>query len=374
MKRNRGSVPVWLMCLLLPLWLQAQAPYAWSAVQSKRTAAVHEAVVVEYTCRFNSEAYEYIIVFTPPPETEAYRMVVEGTREQIVSGKRVNTYRYVVFPKKAGTLTLAFDASMERTTKASIENTVIGRDNVQKIDYTAQNVSLPPVTVAVAPQGTPYAGQMRLHVDVDKTEADPYVPVQVRIRLEGYGNLDVFKPFTLNIPDARVFTDGPEPKLRLGDNGYEGTIVQQFAVVADRNFTVPALRLRYFDPERDAVTTVESKAYTVTIRPAASGEQASVPSAEPHTDTGSSTEHWLQLLLALAAGIAVGRFLLPVSAEESGKFPLSKRLLRCRDPQQFAVYLAMLDAQKYREIIDEIEGRLKRGEAADLKRYKRLIA
>lgn len=373
MKRNRGRGLVWL-AWLLPLWLQAQAPYAWSVVQSKTSAALHEAVVVEYTCRFDGEAYEYIIVFNPPPETEAYRLVVQGTREQIVGGKRVNTYRYVVFPKQAGMLTLAFDASMERTTKASIENTVMGRDNVQKIDYTAQKAALPPVTVAVAPQETPYAGQMRLRVDVDKTEADPYVPVQVRIRLEGHGNLDVFKPFALEIPGARVFTDGPERKLQLDDNGYEGTIDQQFAVVSDRNFTVPALRLRYFDTGLGAVKMLESGEKHVTIRPAASGEQSSVPPVQTHTDAGSQTGHWLQLLLALAAGIAIGRFLLPVSAAESGKLPLSERLSRCRDPEKFAAYLAMLDAEKYRGIIDEIERRLKQGEAVDLKRYKRLIA
>jgi len=372
MKRNRGSVLIWL-AWLLPLWLHAQAPYAWSVVQSKTEAVEHEAIAVAYTCRFSTEAYEYIIVFNPPKETEAYRLVTQGTREQIVDEKRVNTYRFIVFPKKAGTLKLAFDASMERTTKASIENTVIGRDNVQKIDYTAQKVALPPVTVTVAPQETPYAGQMDLHVDVEKTEVEPFVPVQVRVRLEGYGNLDVFTPFTLDIPGAKQFTDGPEKKLQLGDKGYEGSIEQQFAVVSDHNFTVPALELRYFDTGRNAVTTLSTTPQAVTIRPAALEAHRAVPSADTRKETATAGP-WLQVLLALVAGIAIGRFLLPETVGENANLPLSQQMMRCKDPEKFAAYLAMIDPEKYRNIIDEIEYRLKHGEKVELKRYKRLIA
>jgi len=373
MKRNRGSVVFWIVWLF-PLWLNAQTQYVWSAVQSKTQVAQEEALAVEYTCRFSNEAYEYIIVFTPPVETEAYRLVTEGTGEQIIEGMRVNTYRFIVFPKKAGVLTLAFDASMEHTTKASIENSVIGRDNVQKIDYTAKKVNLPVVQATVIAQQSPYAGHLKLQVDVDKKQVPAYTPVQVHVRLEGYGNIDVMRPFTLDIPGANIFTDGPEKKLKLGKNGYEGSIEQQFAIVSDHNFTLPSLQLHYFDTERRDMTTLSTDMQTVTVMPVTAPKQAATDEEASHPDSATGgTVTWIELLMALTAGIAIGRFLLPADPGTEESLPLPKRLKGCKDPRQFVVYLAMLDADKYRNLIDEIEQKLKAGERVDLGSYKRQI-
>ncbi len=372
MKRNRGSRLLRLL-ILLPLWLGAgETTYTWSVAAMKREAVQYEAFTVEYTCRFSTEAYPYVIVFEPPKETAEYRMVPQNSDEQIVDGRRVNRYRFVVFPKKAGALTLAFNAVMEHTTKASIENAVIGRDNVEKLDYTAKETALPPLSVDVAAQTTSYAGHMTLHLDVDRDNVDAYTPVQVRIRLEGYGNMDALKPFTLDIPGVRQFTDGEQKQLRLGDNGFEGNITQQFALVSERNFTVPPLHFSYFDAEQKRTVTLSTEPKTVTVRPAAAPaeqEHSLAPSAGKAAGWNAS---WLHLLLALTAGIIIGRFLLPVKADEE-EATLAEKLRRCSDPERFVAYLAIDDAVKYRSLIDEIEAKLKAGEKIDLAPYKRRL-
>jgi hypothetical protein len=372
MKRNRGRGAAALLWLL-PAWLFAQTTYEWSATQSKMEAAQFEAVAVEYVCRFSTEGYEYIIAFDPPKETEAYRLVLERAREQIVDGKRVNRYRFIVFPKQAGKLSLALSASMEHTTKASIENTVIGRDNVEKIAYTAKKVALPSVTVAVSAHKNAYAGHLQLSADVDKKTAEAYAPVQVRVRLEGYGNIDTMEAFALDIPGVRQFTDGEQKRLEIGDNGFEGSITQQFAFVSDRNFTVPFLRLSYYDTEQNRTVNLSTEPVRVTVLPAAVRPSA-VPAdaAESGKATSDRSWSWLHLLLALAAGIVIGRFLLPVGAETEHA-TLPKKLMRCRDPEKFAAYLAMLDAEKYGDIITEIERDLKAKKKVELGRYKRRL-
>jgi len=373
MRRNRGSAWVWLLWLL-PLFLEAQTRYAWSVTQSKTSAAAFEAVAVEYTCRFDTEGYEYIIAFNPPKETDDYRLVLESAGEQIVDEKRINTYRYILFPKRAGELKLAFSASMEHTTKASIENTTIGRDNVEKIDYTAVSAALPAVSVAVSPHGARYAGHLELRLDTDKKTVEAYTPVQVRVSLEGYGNIDGLKPFTLDIPGAKVFTDGEQKQLTLGDNGFEGSITQQFAVVSDHDFTIPALQLVYYDTVRKTEQTLAAGpiAVAVTSAPAPAAGQPSEKTVEG-TEAAGGGWSWLHLVVALVAGIVIGRFLLPVETETDGRAPLPQKLKQCRDPGTFAAYLAMLDADRYRGIIDEIEGKLRRGEKVDLRQYRRFL-
>jgi len=374
MRRNRGSRRLWLLCFL-PMALSAAATYRWSAEASKTQTAQFEAFAVEYTCRFDSAAYEYIIAFDPPGETETYRMLPYRADEQIIDGRRVNRYRYIVFPKRPGILTLAFEASMEHTTRASIENAVIGRDNVEKLDYTARKVALPSVAVSVAAQDTRIAGHLRLSVAADRKTVGAFAPVQVRVTLEGYGNLDELPPFTLDIPGVRRFTDGEQKKLVLGEKGFEGSISQQFALVAESNFTVPALRLAYFDTERNRSVELASAPIPVTVLPSEARQSAAETAdggAGERVQPPADIWGWVNLLLALIAGIAIGRFLLP-DEEERASRSLSDQLRRCDRPDRFAAYLALLDGEKYRPVIDEIEAKLRAGQHVDLKAYKRLL-
>ena len=371
MRRNRGSAVIWLLWFW-PLWLAAAPLYEWSEVQSATRAAQHEAVVVEYTCRFASEGYEYIIAFDPPKETEDYRLVLDTAREQIIDNKRVNTYRYVVFPKKAGTLRLAFSVSMEHTSKAAIEDTVIGRDNVRKIDYTTRIVALPEVTVAVTPNAERIAGHLQLTLDIDSRTVDAFVPVQAKLTLGGYGNLDGIEPFSFDIPGVKQFADDPEKRLTVGDNGFSGNIVQRFAFVSDRNFTIPALTLRYYDTRSKSVVTLRTEQTRMTVRP------AEIPAAVPvpQQAEGSALLYgipWLLLALAFVAGVVVGRLLLPIDSGSEAPLPPFERLMRCRDAEKFVVYLAMANADKYRGIIAEIERTLAEGKKVDLRLYKRRL-
>lgn len=370
MKQNRGRSWLWLLWLL-PLWLNAESAYRWSATASKTHAVLHEAVLLEFVCRFDSEAYEYIIMFTPPAETATYRLVPESTAEHIVDGKRVNTYRFILFPKEAGRLELTFEAAMGHTTKASIENTVIGRDNVEKIDYTTRRAALPPVVLEVTDQPTPFAGRLALHVDVDKTQTEPFSPVQVRAAVEGYGNMDRLPPFTLDIPGVRIFGDDPEKRLTLGDEGYTGSVVQRFALVPEHGFTLPPLTLTYFDTEQNRTVTLASKAAEIGVKPSAPlRETKSDADGSPSAEEGGIA--WLHIAIALVAGIVIGRFLLPVGVETEREETLPEKLKRCRDPEKFAAYLAILDADRYAKMIDELEKEIRLGKA-DLKKYKRRL-
>lgn len=370
MKRHRGNHWFWLLWLL-PALAAAQTRYHWQMEQSKTRAAVGEAVMLEYTCRFEGSGYEYVITFAPPKETDAYRMVIDSERQQTVDGKRVNTYRFILFPKRPGLLSIALGAVMKHTSKASIVNTTIGRDNVEDLDYKAKTVELPPVAVDVHANPTGYAGALRLAVDVDKKEVSAFTPVQVEITLQGEGNLDRIPPFALDIDHAKIFTDGLERTLQITDEGFSGVLRQQFAIVSDTNYTVPSVQLEYFDTGAGEVRTLRSDAVPVIVR---SLPRRAVPgAAEQPADDAPFSWYWVDLLLAVGAGIVIGRFLLPVRAEGSAPQTLQARLERCRDPERFAALLAIADAEKYREIIDDVERKRSAGEKVDLQAYRSML-
>jgi hypothetical protein len=373
MKRIRGKGLFWLLWLL-PLIVSAETTYGWDVTQSKTKVGQYEAVAVEYRCRFNNEGYEYIIEFNPPKETSAYRLELESAGEKIVDERRINTYRFILFPKRPGELKLELNASMQHTSRESIENTVIGRDNVEKVAYTTQEVSLPAVTLDVAPHDATVAGHLQLSVTADRKRVEAFSPVQVKIVLEGYGNIDRLAPLDVSIAGVKQFEDSEQKKLRLGDNGFEGTITRRIAIVSDHDFTIPSLHLRYYDTQSGRVVELASEVIAVTV---SAKPELPVSDSEAASSVARSEEaswSWLHLLLALMAGIVIGRFLLPVGVEEDEQnLPIPKKLRRCKDAKKFIAYLVMLDAQRYEEMIDEIELKLKKGEKVDLSVYKKRL-
>jgi len=368
MKINPGRGVLWLM-VLIPLWLGAeQTTYTWQVNATKSRVAEHEAFAIEYTCRFSTQAYPYVVAFEPPLQSDAYRMIPRSSDEQVVNGKRINRYRFVVFPQQPGELTLALQATMEYTTRDSIENAVIGRDNVEKLDYTAKKIDLPVVKVLVRPQPTAYAGHMRLWLDVDHDRVDAYTPVQVALRLEGEGNLDALQPFTLKLSDVHSFTDGESRKLELTDRGYEGTVTQQFALVSEKDFTIPSLQLRYYDTRLRRVVNLSTPPHLIHVL--AATVKPSPEDVPPESQTLSVP--WPVLLAAALVGFIAGRFV-PTLRRREEDLSLLQKLHSCTDPKRFIVYLASMDTQKYAVLIDEIDALLAEGKKVDLRYYKRQL-
>ncbi|MCK4875087.1 MAG: hypothetical protein KAS26_04485, partial [Sulfurimonas sp.] len=103
--------------------------YEWSVKANKTTAYVNEAIHLTYTCKFSDRGELYTIDFNPKKENENYTLHILSESERIIDNKRINSYEFVVFAKKAKEMNFQFDTTMKKTTKESIESTVIGRDN-----------------------------------------------------------------------------------------------------------------------------------------------------------------------------------------------------------------------------------------------------
>jgi len=132
MKKNLGRV-----FFLLMLFVSAElfaTTYEWSAQIQKQKAYVNEPIYVHYTCAFSDRAELYSIEFNPSGEHEKFRVKSLHVNESIVDGKKVSSYEFLLFAKDGGEIEIAFEALMKLTSRESIEEMVIGRDNVKKED------------------------------------------------------------------------------------------------------------------------------------------------------------------------------------------------------------------------------------------------
>ncbi len=307
MRQNRGRLLA-LVLLFMSTFLFAVEPYTWSLTMSKNSVYVDEAVEIEYTCSFQDQAYLHVIKFTPEQENEAYRLLPLGVIEKTRDGRRSDTYRYVLFPKKPGQQSFDFHALMRKTTKASIENSVIGRDNVEDYSFIDTKVALPTVVLDVSAHQESLTGQFSLNVTLDKNEVKAYEPVHLDIHVQGEGDFDQMQDIVLVIDGVKVFSEVGEKHYKLTENGFQGEWEQKFSLVGAKNFTIKPIELSYFNIVKRERVLLRSERFDVSVKEAYTKEEL----LDDLEDQSSSWWSWsyLNYLFTFILGVVLGRYAL----------------------------------------------------------------
>lgn len=169
-----------------------------------------------------------------------------------------------IFPLKPGTVTIE-PAEADITTG----NLFASRRVARKSN---------PVTVKVTPLPpggkTGLVGQWRLSREVSATTVALGDPVQVKLKVQGKGNVQAVQLPPLNAP-AGLRTYDPEAKdsTEAKGNALIGQRTVEYTLLPQQTgtFVLPALRLEYFDPSTKTYETSSVEPVTVTVEPSSAG-------------------------------------------------------------------------------------------------------
>ncbi len=347
-----------LLLALLPMIVLAKEPYQWSLVSNKSSVYVNEAIEVEYTCQFEDRAFLYVIEFTPQDQkNSAYRILSLGVKEHVEDGKRSATYRYVLFPKVAGKQHYEFHALMRKTTQASIENSAIGRDNVEDYAFSDEKVILPAVDVDVKPHQERMTGKFSLKVSVDKREVKAYEPVHLDLHMKGEGDFDQMRDINLSIPGVKVFSEKGEHHYRLTKDGFKGEWEQKFSLVGDKDFTIEPITIAYFDIVQKKRIVLRSEQYDIKVKPAYTKEE--LLDAEEESDAFSWWSwSYLNYVMTFILGVLVHFYFNRwyVSRLNRDKEIGQRDISECRSTKQLLTKLVMLDDRRLDAFINKFDG------------------
>jgi len=152
-----------------------------------------------------------------------------------------------------------------------------------------------PITLTVRPHPSPApdrftgaVGQLTIAAHVDITQTVVNEPVQLRITLEGSGNIDAWlAPQLPDLPDWRVFDSSSDVVTQLRDERLVGRRVYEYLLTPTRagEFTLPPVEYSYFDPESHSYQTVASAPIELAVEPGAvsASPTAAAPATAPTT-------------------------------------------------------------------------------------------
>jgi len=264
MKRNLGR---FLVVFLLFWHVKIFAStYVWSAYSSKQEVYVNEAIYLKYICEFSDRAELYNIDFNPETDNEKYSIQLLSQHTKIRDGRKIVTYEYVAFVKKTMFIEFIFDVAMKKTTKDSIENTVLGRDNVENEEFQTRMIRQKGIKVDVKDIATNLVGVFSLTQRSDKTQKKAFEPYHLSIEIKGIGDFQTLKPIDFKIDGVKIFSEKPIKQLSLTKDGYSGMWKQKFAFVSQRDFIVPKVEIKYFDVNEHRIKTLKVNSKEVKIK------------------------------------------------------------------------------------------------------------
>ncbi|MDD5158198.1 hypothetical protein [Sulfurimonas sp.] len=327
--------------------------YEWSAVANKKSAFVNEAIHLEYICKFSDRGELYFISFNPITENKDYSIKLLSETERIVDGKRVNSYEFVAFVKKAKKIDFKFDAMMKLTTRKSIENTVIGRDNMKKEYFTFENIKQKTLTVDVLDAKSDLVGNFTLETKYNQNIVKAHEPFHFDLNINGVGNFQDFKPIVLKMDNIKIVSEKPDVKTILTKDGYSGVYIQKFVFIGDKDFIIPAINIDYFELSSRSVKKLEAKQVEVKV---GGGYKKSELLDLNEVSVLKFKKESLYFLLSFVAGFLVSK----IKIERKNKIltiseKLKKDIAAAKTVDEIMFILALQNKKEFSEVVRSIE-------------------
>ena len=350
MKNNLGKI-LFIFLVFFQFKLIAST-YEWSSYSSKTTAMRNEAIYLKYSCTFSDRAELYNIEFNPMVENENYSIELLSESRKIVDGKKVNIFEFVVFVKKVGDITFAFDAVMKKTNEDSIQNTVLGRDNADYEEFTQTRVDLEPINVMIKDPKSEIIGDFSLKniKDIQKTKA--FKSYNFEVIINGIGNFKDIKPIIFELDGVKVFSQKVKKNINLTKDGYSGTWSQKFAFVGKKDFTIPKVKIKYYDLKAKKLMLLEADELKIQVQKAYEKKDL-LDDYEEDFEIGYG---FVFYILTFIAGYLFAKSEFKILKEVKKKDTSFQRKIKdAKSLDALGVVLALKNPKKYAEIIIKIE-------------------
>ncbi|ABB43929.1 hypothetical protein Suden_0650 [Sulfurimonas denitrificans DSM 1251] len=351
MKKNLGKI-----FLIATLFLQVSlfaSTYEWSSFISKKSAYVNEAIYMKYECVFSDKAELYSIEFNPRGDYEGYRVEILRENSTIIDGKKINSYELVLFAKKAAEIDISFEAFMKKTTRESIEETVIGRDNFKKEQVVKERIKQQSFKVEIKETQTQLVGDFTLEVKKREPHVKAHEPYHLSITIKGLGDFEVIEPLVFEIAGVRVFAGEVALKKELSKDGIKGELSQKFAFVADKDFTIPKLEITYFSLKDEKEQKLVIEAIDVKVESGFVKEELldKVDEKKWHFEIS-----YLYYLLTFLAGFLVSKVKIKREPNMDNKDEIFyKKIDNVNSLDELMVLLVLENPKKYDSLIKDIE-------------------
>ncbi len=278
--------------------------------------------------------------------------------------------RYLLFAQKSGKIEIE-SGRMDVGVRQKIKQNAFTFERVKWKSIFSNNMT---VDITPLPKGVDIYGNFKLKAQIDKQTTNTNEPVNLTITIKGTGNIDDIEEFKLEVKDAIVYADKPQRKIYNNDKKELGIFTQKFAIVSDRNFTIPPLKFTYFHSDEKKIKHLKSKQFDIEVQQSIIKTQTAKllkkeqPQKIVKIETNSDKISTIKLTLFTFGGFIVGLLTAlmfnSLKKESDNKkentktpLPLSKRIKKSKSDKELLSLLLpfMTKSNKMENLIKKLE-------------------
>jgi hypothetical protein len=364
MKKNLGNL---LLLLLFFNQLYAAKLCDYRFEVSHTTPYIKEGVDITF---YASQLDQSSVMFfdLKAPQSSDYKLIFlhKSENSSHYHDKRV-AYYYRLYPLKAGELLLDFNFSISQTSDKSMEKFASGdRDIIKPMLKNQTFIPLKPLHFQVKPlkKGVQLVGDFKLDMQLDKERVHAFEQLNLTYILKGEGYPSTIKTLLPKIERVESFLELEETK---GQQRFS------YALLADTNYTIPAVTISCFSPKKKRYYTLSTKAKKIRVIQQNPSEIVDSKNSLP-TDAFSlsSLLPYLNGLLLFIAGYVTAHFQLFEIFQKkiSTQDPLREKIAATKDAKSLLKLLLSLDARGYKEEISILEEAIYHDRHISLKQLK----
>ncbi len=175
----------------------------------------------------------------------------------------VQELKYILFPQKSGKLTIP-SLKVDVSVVDSRSNGMSFFGPPTRIEKVYSNELK--FNVKAIPENLSIIGDFVLKENIDKKTIDAGEALTYNIEINGRGNLDDIPELKILVPNATIYDNKATKEFDMIDGKYGGIYKKSFSIVANENFRIPSVVIKYFDIKENRVKELKTKEYTIEVK------------------------------------------------------------------------------------------------------------
>jgi hypothetical protein len=261
---------------------------------NKNSCYVGEAVVATYVVysKYRPDGYDMANLNTNQDfwteelsnEPKLGTKSIDGTTYYSLEIKKL-----VLLPQTSGKLTIKpFEASLRITTRKNYYGFSVPESVVKNVTSTSSKIDVKALPKEVK---SGFVGNFSVYAELSKTETKTDEGFDVKIKIEGTGNLNRVNELNISFPESfDVYDPEISDKSKISASGFSGSKTFQYFVIPRQagEFTIEPFVLTYFDSKTQSVKTTSTPAFTINV---AQGEETAISTTQQNKAKDSTEEN-----------------------------------------------------------------------------------
>ncbi len=228
---------------------------------NKNKVYVGEEILFTMIFKYKKDMQLYDLQFTPPNFENFWSKQLKSPKQQYDNLYIVQELNFLLFAQKSGILEIeplkigvvVPDLNQRNNFFGAVTKTKLVYSNYLKID------------VKSLPKDINLIGDFKIKTKIDKNSIKQGEAVSLQLEISGRGNIDDLEEYNLDIPNATVYDNPSQKDFNIKNGKYGGIYKKSYSIVAQEDFIIPAVVLKYFDKKSQKVKIIKSDEYKIKV-------------------------------------------------------------------------------------------------------------